>query len=79
MKHLLLSLTSALFLMSAPGLADDKVECTCDHKCMEECHKGTENKNCDCKACDCAKSGTCEHHKCGGHGHDKKDAKKSKK
>lgn len=80
MKNLILTLTTAALLSAVPGFSGDKAaECTCDQKCMEECHKGGENKKCDCKACDCAKSGDCEHHKCGSHDHDKKGTAKPKK
>jgi len=76
MKTLLLSITTAFLLLTQPTLASEKAACKCDHKCTEACKKGEGSKTCDCKACDCAKTGECPHHKCGG---DHSEAEKTKK
>lgn len=68
MKTLFLTLMTALWLTSCSSMAKKEMACTCDHKCTEVCQSGKENKDCDCKACDCAKTGSCSHGKCGDHG-----------
>lgn len=74
MKTLITALMTALFLVATPGFSAEEVKCTCDHKCAETCKQGKGEKSCDCKACDCAKTGSCPHHKCGGE--EKKEAPK---
>lgn len=65
MKNLITTFWVAVLLAGTPGFSSDEVKCTCDHQCAKECKEGKENKTCDCKACDCAKTGQCPHHVCG--------------
>jgi hypothetical protein len=76
MRNLLSALLATFFLIGVPSFSADEAKCTCDHKCSQECKEGKENKSCDCKACDCAKTGKCSHDQCGGHEEKKAAPKK---
>jgi hypothetical protein len=76
MKYLMLALVTSFLWIGQPALSDEEVKCTCDHKCTEACEKGEGSKTCDCKACECSKTGNCSHHKCGGHDEKKEKPKK---
>lgn len=76
MKYLLLTIISSLLWMAQPAFSAEEAKCTCDHKCAETCKKDEPSKTCDCKACDCAKTGECPHHQCGDHAEKKEKPKK---
>lgn len=53
-------------LALAPAAAFASSHCTCSEQCMTECQKG-KGENCQCKACDCKKSGKCSKESCKTH------------
>jgi hypothetical protein len=72
------AVTLALVLAGSPSLSfaeEGKAKCACSDKCMKACEKGP-NRNCKCKACDCAKGASCSHEKCD-HDHDHGSEKKA--
>jgi len=54
MKLITLTALSLLFSGSPLVMADGK--CGCSKECASKCESG---KKCECKSCDCAKSGSC--------------------
>jgi len=65
MKTWLMIASTALLIASCSSMGKKEAACSCDHKCTEACHQGKEKKDCDCKACECSKTGSCSQHQCG--------------
>lgn len=52
---------SILLMAATPAFANE--ECPCTKQCMTQCQKGN-GKECQCKKCDCAKTGHCDMDSC---------------